>query len=567
MSNPTGLSKLKYHHVAPSRTLDEQPWLYPNLFGAVVGILVALPLLSTLASLWVRGWSPVGDNAVIALRSFDVFSGHGPMLGHINQAGAGKVFDPGPLENWLLALPVRLFPSGAGAILGATIVETAAVVAALIAIARTVGRWIAIVVATAGLVLCWSAAIAIVDPVWNPHVGLLPFFAVLVLAWAVAAGALDWWPVLVFFASFCVQSHLMYGPASLGLVIAAPVLAMALPPTRGLRRLRPGWLLTGFGVALASWIAPIWQQFTGSPGNLSLLWRSTIHASAPTLGWDVAWNQFARAVEPPTVWFHSRTVGETPVSLLATHGRAAFGIVAVVLLLLLLFIAIWLGGREVAALTAVAAIADVGAVAVIASLPKAHGLAIAYVQWVIWPCGMMTWLALIWGPIHLWRERRVQWRRSRWHWTPAAITGLTLTAMGLAVLFGLRTTRWTPRDSTSTLRDGKTAQQISNLVVRSDLRQGRLSIASIPNPGLLAAIVYQLAVTGSRWHPTVRAFSNQLTGYYRPRQTDRVLELVAVGARPMHPSRVLGEVSVEHVDGTTHQYRVVVVAPQRPPGP
>lgn len=112
----------------------------PTCFGFVLGGIVSLPLLAVLLSLWARGWSPTGDDAVIALRSFDVFTGHGPLLGHVNQASADiAVYDPGPLQNWLLAVPVRLFPSGIGAVLGATIVEVAALVAALVAVVRTAG--------------------------------------------------------------------------------------------------------------------------------------------------------------------------------------------------------------------------------------------------------------------------------------------------------------------------------------------------------------------------------------------------------------------------------------------
>src|SRR5215813_2129555 len=56
------------------------------------------------------GWIPVSDSAVIALRSWDVLSAHGPLVGEATRLAHG-VYDLGPLEIWMLTLPVHLHPA------------------------------------------------------------------------------------------------------------------------------------------------------------------------------------------------------------------------------------------------------------------------------------------------------------------------------------------------------------------------------------------------------------------------------------------------------------------------
>src|SRR4051794_18382500 len=82
------------------------------LFAA--GTLAALPvILSTIHALAI-GWTPVGDDAVIATRSYDVFTGHSPLVGQYSAASGvlGEAsHSPGPLLYWLLAIPARFGPA------------------------------------------------------------------------------------------------------------------------------------------------------------------------------------------------------------------------------------------------------------------------------------------------------------------------------------------------------------------------------------------------------------------------------------------------------------------------
>src|SRR5450631_663373 len=72
-----------------------------------------LPLVVFGAVESARGWRPLFDNAGLAYRSFQVFSSHSPLVGHQMAVSAGShaVFGPGPLQSWILAVPVRVDPA------------------------------------------------------------------------------------------------------------------------------------------------------------------------------------------------------------------------------------------------------------------------------------------------------------------------------------------------------------------------------------------------------------------------------------------------------------------------
>src|SRR5882762_6888932 len=74
---------------------------------AVAHLGAWLPFILGPARLIQHGWRPVGDEAAIALRSWNSLTAHGPMVGQATRLAHGG-FDPGPLEYWLLAIPVHI---------------------------------------------------------------------------------------------------------------------------------------------------------------------------------------------------------------------------------------------------------------------------------------------------------------------------------------------------------------------------------------------------------------------------------------------------------------------------
>ena len=72
-------------------------------------VAVWIPLLTAVAGMLRADWRAVGDGARIAQGSWEALTGHGPLVGPATQLGP-HLHDPGPLEFWLLAVPVHLDP-------------------------------------------------------------------------------------------------------------------------------------------------------------------------------------------------------------------------------------------------------------------------------------------------------------------------------------------------------------------------------------------------------------------------------------------------------------------------
>ena len=78
-------------------------------FRLAVHLVVWAPFLSGVAQAVRLRWRPVGDGAAIAVRSWEVLTAHGPLVGQATRLADGA-FDPGPLQYWLQAVPVHLDP-------------------------------------------------------------------------------------------------------------------------------------------------------------------------------------------------------------------------------------------------------------------------------------------------------------------------------------------------------------------------------------------------------------------------------------------------------------------------
>ena len=188
-------------------------------------VVAEVPFLVVALVQVAQGWRPMLDDAVISIRSWAVLSSRSPSLGQFTQASSCArhvAFMPGPLLYWMLVFPVRL-DAGHGALWGAAIwcaVAMAVCVEAAWAVRGAAG---AIAVGGFAVVLAATQPDVLVNPVWDPHFGLVWFAATCMAAWAVGTGRLQWWLALVLAASIAAQAHLVYAlPAAL-LAIVAPV--------------------------------------------------------------------------------------------------------------------------------------------------------------------------------------------------------------------------------------------------------------------------------------------------------------------------------------------------------
>ena len=136
---------------------------------ALAVVVVLLPMLAAVVHAVRTPWRPTGDYGLIALHAMDVPADM-PLFGVYSRFG---FHHPGPLLFTLLAAPVRLFGS-TGLLLGAALINAAALVGAVIVLRRRGGIPL-LVIGTLGLVLLELAASGQLTDPWNPFVPMFPF--------------------------------------------------------------------------------------------------------------------------------------------------------------------------------------------------------------------------------------------------------------------------------------------------------------------------------------------------------------------------------------------------------
>ncbi len=216
-------------------------------------------------------WRPSGDWAILNLRVEDV-GRHTPLVGPYSRFGWNH---PGPLLYWLLAIPYHLFGDKPEALLTAAATLNALTIAAMSLVAWRRGRL--------ALVSCTMAATAVLlhamgpammrDP-WNPFITLLPLALIALLAWSVVEGDAWMWPLLLFVASYELQSHIGYLPILTMIAVAIVLLAWRrdsfrslLPSDRTQRRFVLG---VSSAVLFGCWLPVIVDQVAGT-GNLGAI--------------------------------------------------------------------------------------------------------------------------------------------------------------------------------------------------------------------------------------------------------------------------------------------------------
>jgi hypothetical protein len=337
-----------------------------------------------------HGSPVVADGAAIALRSWDVLTPYGPLVGQATQLRLGA-FDPGPLQYWLLAIPVHIDPQ-AGVVWGAALWCMVAASLAIEAAWSAFGAFGGL--AASGIIVgtvAWQPLVA-AEPYWNPWFGVLFFLATLAASLAVISGRRRWWPVLVLTASVAAQAHLMFALASAALVLVALVAGLT-----DTIRARAGywWALLGLMAGAACWVAPFIQQSTSRRGNLSLLIASL--GTRQSAGSAFGLKALTASALPPAVWWQSSTSTRYEGIAREIGGRApAFGVATLVLTAAVLALAVWpLRSRRLAALAAVSLLTSGAILATYSNIPV-HNIGRHdqnYLLIVLLPAGLLIWLA------------------------------------------------------------------------------------------------------------------------------------------------------------------------------
>jgi hypothetical protein len=290
---------------------DETGRRHRDAAGLAV-LAIVLALLPVVAVVVTRSWHhylPLGDEAAIDLRTRDVFTSHTPLVGAYSRG-----FDhPGPAVFWLLA-PFSALAGGAawGTLVGAAILQGVAIAASGWLAFRRAGLLLALLV-LAGLGLAYSS-FALGDQFlqpWNPTIAF-PFFMLFLLqAWSLSLG--DRWQLLgiAVIGSLLVQFHIGYLPLVAIGVGWAGLLAFFDRRRQGGREAPapaaspvPWSSVVGTtALALAAlWIAPLVQQLTQEPGNLSAIRNYFQHAGNDVAGLRVGAGIFAAEFKVPPPW-------------------------------------------------------------------------------------------------------------------------------------------------------------------------------------------------------------------------------------------------------------------------
>ncbi len=358
----------------------------------VVAHLAAwLPIIIGPLRLIRGGWRPVGDEAAIALRSWNSLTAQGPMVGQATRLAHG-VFDPGPLEYWLLAIPVHLDTAHGvlwGAALFCLVACSLAVEAAWSVLGPAGGLCASGLIV--GLVL-WVPGLG-VTPSWNPWFGMVFFIAALAAAWAVMSGHRGWWPALVITASVAAQAHLMFTVPSGVLAILALFVGLA-DTIRGRRRY--WWAVAGLIAGAACWSAPLIQQYTSPDGNLGLLLRSSGATTGPRTGGAFSLKALSAAVQPVPVWWKS-SMQPAAIYQLISHRPAGFAVAVLILLAVAAVMAVWpLRCRPLAALAIVTLVISLGSLVTYSGIPV-HNTSLrtlGYLIVMLFPIGVLSWLVV-----------------------------------------------------------------------------------------------------------------------------------------------------------------------------
>jgi hypothetical protein len=249
--------------------------LSPRRLAVLTLGVLAVPLAIALAAMAGHHWNPVLDLAMTELRVRDVGGAHTPLIGLPGRIGVfpDQGSHPGPLSFYLLAPTYRLFSSTAWGLLTATVVLALLAIGTCLWLAyRRGGTRLMLAVAAFVVVLLRGYGLGVMTQPWNPYLPLLFWLVVLLATWSVLAGDRAMVVVVAAAGSLCAQTHLPYLGLAMGMgALCFVSLAHDWRRHPMLKNQVQRWAGVSVFVALVLWSPVLVDQFTNSPGNLSML--------------------------------------------------------------------------------------------------------------------------------------------------------------------------------------------------------------------------------------------------------------------------------------------------------
>ncbi len=351
---------------------------------ALVLTPLATSLVHLLATPW--SWTPVSDHALIQGQVAAV-GRHAVALGPYSRLG---FHFPGPALFYVLAIPYRLLGGASeGLLVGAVLVNAAAVVGLALVARRTGGLLLASIVLAAVACLMRSLGAGVLLDPWNPYVTILPFALLVLLAVGRSRRADVWMlPVAVGVASFVVQSHVGYAPVAVCLLVWAAA-ALAIRPSRPDRRraFRAGGDR-----------GPWWRPCSGSRRCSTCSTAATTSGSPSTTSrvgaTTMSWGESLRVVGLQWSWRPEWLVGPLRPGLGVLPYRSGVGALVLVLLGVAATAVAWRLRRRRALL--LAATLTVAFLAAIVSAHAVTGMVLPYLLRWTWVLGALLGVLCVW---------------------------------------------------------------------------------------------------------------------------------------------------------------------------
>jgi hypothetical protein len=541
-ADPVGGAPSPTHPGAP-RVADRLAMTVRLLSHAAIWVVILVPTITE----FVRGWRALQDDATISLRSFQVLSLHPPLLGQFSTASywsGHTLFDPGPLQYWLLTIPVHLDPARGG-LWGPAICCGLALSAAVEAVWSTGHRLAAAAVAVGAVDLAWTLPETFAHLIWNPYFGLVFLAATLAIGFAVAAGSFGWWPVLVFTGSVTAQAELLYSILAVVLVVVSPILGVWL----GKRPDRLRWLWAGVAVGALCWVTPLIQQVGGSSGNLALI--ITTHGKQAAAGISFGLRSLGLAGSPAPIWLTHGAKLEN-LQLFARHSPFS-GAVVLGLMVAIAAVAGRTGRRPLAALAIIGAASSVVVVYTFAQVPKGHQVNLIFLMYFLWVVGILLWAVLVWAAMEFLNaaSRHTGWEgMTRWWTRRSSIGSLVGGCVIIGALIGFGAAGLGGLSAQARVRTDKyQIAQVDHFVtgIEKSVPAGPVAIELRPNLEGFTAASRQFsygtaagwALVADGWQPALPALFTAATGVAYPPHADWPTVVVTViGAEVVSVGRI-----------------------------
>jgi len=311
-----------------------------RLLAVVAAILLVVPVGASLVRAIDQGWVPSNDEALIVLRSRDVLGQDRPLVGQPSTAGQyasdHPARHPGPIEFYLLAVPVRVLGPTWGTLLTVALITGAAVLLTGWAAFRRAGPVVGLGAVALVATVMWSTGTAVLTDPISSNVGGYPLLAGSALAWAIWGDDRRLWPVALAVWSFATQQHLaMMGPA--GVVAAWGVLGAVVTTVRArhqVGRLASSlrWGAAAVAVGFVCWLPPLIDQVFGD-GNLGYILGFGGSEDRDTLGVGRGIRAVGRAVGWPPLLVRRNLDGGMIVGAYDGPGEVLGAVVGLLLLL------------------------------------------------------------------------------------------------------------------------------------------------------------------------------------------------------------------------------------------